>query len=173
MSINVELPDGGQFLVRPYAEQFLVEMAKYYELVIFTAALRDYADFIIDIIDPNRVISYRLYRQHITTSQGQCVKVIVVIEMQDLSRLGRDLCRCLIVDNLPENFQVQPENGIYVQSWFGEAEDRALFELAPLLQEIVRKRVQDVRVALRRFRDKMLENISNGINQPHRYLSLE
>jgi CTD small phosphatase-like protein 2 len=52
---------GGQFLIRPYAEMFLVEMAKYYELVIFTAAVSEYADFIIDIIDPKKLIKHRLY----------------------------------------------------------------------------------------------------------------
>lgn len=36
------------FLVRPGAMEFLVEMAKYYEVVIFTAAMQDYADSVID-----------------------------------------------------------------------------------------------------------------------------
>ena len=48
--------------MRPYAETFLTEMAKKYEIVIFTAALQDYTDFILDKIDPNNVIKYRLYR---------------------------------------------------------------------------------------------------------------
>lgn len=37
-------------------------MSKYYELVIFTAALQDYADFILDIIDSKKLIASRLYR---------------------------------------------------------------------------------------------------------------
>jgi TFIIF-interacting CTD phosphatase-like protein len=37
-------------------------MAKFYEVVIFTAALQDYADQVIDQIDVNRNIKYRLYR---------------------------------------------------------------------------------------------------------------
>ena len=53
--------------------------------------------------------------------------------MQDLSKLGRDLTKIIIVDNLPDNFQLQPQNGIFIQSWFGEQEDRALFDLMPLL----------------------------------------
>lgn len=58
------------------------------------------------------IISHRLYRQH-TTSNGQsCIK--------DLSLLGRDLSKVIIVDNLPDNFQLQPENGISIQSWTGE-----------------------------------------------------
>ncbi len=35
---------------------------------------------------------------------------------------------------MAENFELQPENGIFIQSWYGETEDRALFELAPLLK---------------------------------------
>ena len=68
----------GQFLVRPYAEAFLEEMAKYYEVVVFTAALKDYADYILDIIDPKKFIKYRLYRQH-TSPNGKCyIKVIYI-----------------------------------------------------------------------------------------------
>ena len=47
---------GGQFLVRPYAEEFLEQLSKYYEIFIFTAALPDYANFIIDIIDKKGVV---------------------------------------------------------------------------------------------------------------------
>lgn len=36
-----ENEEGSQFLVRPYAQQFLNEVGKYYEVVIFTAALQD------------------------------------------------------------------------------------------------------------------------------------
>jgi hypothetical protein len=43
----------GKCLVRPDAEEFLAEMCKYYEVVIFTAAMQDYADWVIDQIDPN------------------------------------------------------------------------------------------------------------------------
>ena len=39
------------FLVRPYCQEFLDEMSKYYELVIFTAAVKKYADNILDSID--------------------------------------------------------------------------------------------------------------------------
>lgn len=37
-------------------------MDRYYEIVIFTAAMQDYADAIIDNIDPKGYISHRLYR---------------------------------------------------------------------------------------------------------------
>lgn len=57
----------GYFLIRPDAYQFLQRMHKHYELVIFTAAMQDYADWVIDNLDPvkpklGRLIDFRLYR---------------------------------------------------------------------------------------------------------------
>ncbi|EAR88144.2 NLI interacting factor-like phosphatase family protein (macronuclear) [Tetrahymena thermophila SB210] len=160
-----ELDDGGQFLVRPYAETFLEEMSEYYEIIIFTAALQDYADFILDIIDSKKSISYKLYRQHTVTYQNSYIK--------DLSRIGRDLNKIIIIDNLPENFKLQPENGIYIQSWYGESEDRALYDLTPLLKQIVRKKFRTVQSALKQFRDKIETNLKKGMSEPHLNLSLE
>lgn len=114
-----------QFLIRPYAQYFLKQMSKWYEIVIFTAALKDYADFILDRLDTHGWISYRLYRRH-TYLNGN-------VYQKDLSRLGRNLSRTLIVDNNAENFQLQPDNGIYIKSWYDDPEDKALFQLAPLL----------------------------------------
>ena len=40
----------------------------------------------------------------------------------------------IIVDNVAENFQLQPDNGIFIKSWFDDMSDKALNELAPLLK---------------------------------------
>lgn len=84
------------------------------------------------------------------------------------------------MDNIPENFQLQAENGIFIKSWFRDPEDLALYEMMPLLRgkheltlEIAQKSVPDVRVALKRFRDKMIENIRKGCLQPHLNLTLD
>ena len=36
-----ESEDGNQFLIRPFAQNFLEEMSEYYEVVIFTAGLQE------------------------------------------------------------------------------------------------------------------------------------
>jgi len=61
--------------VRPYAEDFLIEMSKYFEIVIFTAALSDYADWILDLIDAKKIIKHRLYRQHCRSYENYYLKV--------------------------------------------------------------------------------------------------
>eukprot|EP01017_Pseudomicrothorax_dubius_P032038 TRINITY_DN4154_c0_g1_i1.p1 TRINITY_DN4154_c0_g1~~TRINITY_DN4154_c0_g1_i1.p1 ORF type:complete len:750 (+),score=206.41 TRINITY_DN4154_c0_g1_i1:439-2688(+) len=160
-----ECGQGGKFLIRPYTMEFLREMYEYYEIVVFTAAMQDYADWVLNNLDTNNYISYRLYRQHAIPNGTGYIK--------DLSKLGRDMSHTIIVDNVPENFQLQSDNGIFIRSWFNDPHDTALMELAPLLREIAGKKVLDVRDALRKFRDQMIENINRGVQQPHLHLSLD
>lgn len=103
-------------------------MAKYFEVVVFTAAMQDYADWVLDQIDPLKYVKYRLYRQHAVPEGENYVK--------DISRLGRNLEKVIIVDNLAENFQTQPENGIMIKTWADDPNDNALPELGEILKSI-------------------------------------
>ncbi|CAD8080060.1 unnamed protein product [Paramecium sonneborni] len=73
---------------------------------------------------------------------------------------------------MPENFQLQPENGIYILSWTGDQNDRALKDLMPLLEQIAQKKCQDVRDALNQFREQMIQKVQQGIKNPYQNLSL-
>jgi len=57
------------------------------------------------------------------------------------------------VDNITENFLLQPDNGISIKSWFDDPDDTALADLAPLLMSIVEQKVVDVRIALKESKD--------------------
>lgn len=48
-----DLGPDSHFLIRPGCSEFIEELSKYYELVIFTAAMQDYADSVLDQIDKN------------------------------------------------------------------------------------------------------------------------
>ena len=49
--------------VRPYLEDCLERLSALYEIVVFTAGVQDYADKILDHIDPERkIIKKRMYR---------------------------------------------------------------------------------------------------------------
>jgi carboxy-terminal domain RNA polymerase II polypeptide A small phosphatase len=50
------------YLVRPGVNQFMKELQNHFELVLFTASVREYADWIMDQIDPERCFKHRLYR---------------------------------------------------------------------------------------------------------------
>ena len=58
---------------------------------------------------------------------------------------------------MAENFQLQPDNGVFIRTWIDDPTDNALDELAPLLKEIVSKGVKDVRDAPKVFRLQMME----------------
>jgi len=92
---------GGELLVRPGALEFLQEMSQAYELVIWTAATQDYADWVLDKIDTEGLISHRLYRQHVSSLPDHGY-------IKDLHLMGRSLAKTLIVDNRSANFENLP-----------------------------------------------------------------
>ena len=144
-----------KFKLRPGCLWFLKEMSKTFEIIVFTAAAKDYADFILDIIEKRvealpdstlggKVFSHRLYRTNCLLENGVYVK--------DLSKLGRALERTIIVDNIRDNFNKQPENGIEILTWVGDPADRELQRLAAFLKEMVRNRITDVRHETSKFK---------------------
>jgi CTD small phosphatase-like protein 2 len=42
--------------------EFLEEISSFYEIVVFTASLPNYANMILDMIDKDNFITHRLYR---------------------------------------------------------------------------------------------------------------
>jgi len=86
------------FQKRPYVSQFLSEMAKNFELVVFTAGLKEYADWILNQLDTQNTISHRLYRNSCIFRASNYLK--------DLGKLGRDLSKTIIIDNIAENFNL-------------------------------------------------------------------
>ena len=86
----------------------------------------------LDQLDTQKLISHRLYRQHVVHLQNDYTQQIHMI--RDLSRLGRPLERTIIVDNLKENFCWQKDNGIEIKAWYSDTSDCELEKLIPVLQ---------------------------------------
>ena len=102
-------------------EEFLTTLSQWYEIVIFTAGIADYADWALSLLGDfiPRTITHRLYRNHALPCRNE-------FYIKDLSLLGRNLDRTIIVDNISENFLLQPENGICIKSWYDDEYDDAL-----------------------------------------------
>jgi RNA polymerase II subunit A small phosphatase-like protein len=113
---------------RPFLEEFLSFVCEKFEVVVFTASLPEYADVVINEIDPHGLIHHRLFRQHCTQSNGFFVK--------DLALLGRPLSSIIIVDNSPASFLFHPDNAIQCTSWFDDCNDTELQDYVPLMQEL-------------------------------------
>lgn len=147
----------GMFFIRPYCLEFLEELKNIYEIVIFTAGTKEYADKILNCIDKDReYFKYRLYRHH-TTLNGY-------VSVKDLSLLGRDLSKTIIVDNLKDNFQIQPDNGLLISSWRSDIFDTQLKDIRKILKDIVTYNIKDVRIIIQKIQKeikkfKMYSNI--------------
>jgi len=132
-SFQVQFPYGGQqfeadIKVRPGCQQIIQKLAPHFELCIFTASVKAYCDKVLDVIDPDHHISHRLYREH-CTPEGD-------IFYKDLSKLGRDLDQCALLDDRSESYGLQPENGIPISAWDGDTDDCELHLALQLLTSI-------------------------------------
>ncbi|XP_063504019.1 carboxy-terminal domain RNA polymerase II polypeptide A small phosphatase 1 isoform X1 [Pongo pygmaeus] len=97
-------------LKRPHVDEFLQRMGELFECVLFTASLAKYADPVADLLDKWGAFRARLFRESCVFHRGNYVK--------DLSRLGRDLRRVLILDNSPASYVFHPDNAVS-EGWTG------------------------------------------------------
>jgi CTD small phosphatase-like protein 2 len=86
--------------------------------------------------------------------------------VKDLSKIGRDLKKTIIVDNMPQNFRLQKDNGIFIKTFWGEDnKDMALIDLIPILVNIAQTRPNDIRRALMEYREEILKSISSNLSR--------
>jgi CTD small phosphatase-like protein 2 len=62
-----------------------------------------------------------LYRQHTRKENNVFIK--------DIGKLGRDMSKTIIIDNVEENFQLQKDNGLNIKNFMGDDTDNELNEL--------------------------------------------
>ena len=101
---------------RPNCHEFLRKVSKWYNLIVFTASVQEYADPVIDWLErERRYFSGRFYRQHCTLRNGAYIK--------DLAQVEPDLSRVMILDNSPMSYifhegkQLTPEKTRCVWIW--------------------------------------------------------
>lgn len=128
-------------LVRPGAEEFIKKVSKYFEVVIFTASISKYALPLLDILDHEKKIKYRLTREHCTFLNG--------IYIKELKKLNRNLSDLIIVDNSPLAYAFDSDNGLPIKTWYDDPNDNELDKIYPLLEFL--SRVNDVRQFINKF----------------------
>lgn len=138
------------------------QVSKWYNLVVFTASVQEYADPVIDWLESERkYFTGRFYRQHCTFRHGAFIK--------DLSSVEPDLSKVMILDNSPLSYmfhqgtswpvlltlrglgdqlliQRGADNAIPIQGWISDPTDNDLLHLVPLLEGL--QYVSDVRALL-------------------------
>ena len=121
----------GIFL-RNGVQKFLSILNNYFNIGIFTAADKDYADAVIRYLDPNQnIIKFCLYRNN-------CVNVNDLINVKDLRIIKDiDLRKVVLVDNNMYSFAPQLNNGILINSFYGDKNDTELMNVLGYLIQYV------------------------------------
>lgn len=130
-SLKVQLEQGPLdvfVLKRPGVDAFLKAMAAHYEIVVFTASVQEYADPLLDVLDPQGLVAHRLFRDSCSNSRNGYVK--------DLARLGRELSNIIIIDNSPHAYIFQPDNALPILSYYDDACDTELQKITPFLESL-------------------------------------
>ena len=143
---------------RPHLQAFMARCAQLYEVVVFTASQRVYAEQLLNYLDPTRtLIRHRIFRDSCVVVEGNYLK--------DLTVPGRDLALTVIVDNSPQAFGFQLDNGIPIESWFDDEADTELLTLLPFLERLAGEDVEDVRPLIAE-QFKLKERVANAVLSP-------
>ena len=147
----------GVLKLRPFLIEFLENVSQYYELILFTSQSQLYAEPIINAIEQKKkYFDFIFYRENCVIVGNDYVK--------DLARIGRPLDSTIIVDNVPQYYRFQKENGINIKSfWAQDPRDRALYDLIPILINIAEEEL-DVRDSLAKYREEIVRKISSNIS---------
>lgn len=128
--------------IRPYAREVLREANQDFEVIIFTASQKCYADVVIDFIDPTgELVHHRLYRDNCVNTQGIYIKDLRILT-------NRRLQDIIIVDNAAYSFGYQLDNGIPIISWHDDRYDKELYNLMDYIKTL--SKVSDIREVNRR-----------------------
>ena len=133
---NIPLP----LIIRPGTKNFLDYAVEEFDLVVFTASDKQYADVIIDHLEKDKkYFKMRFYRDH-------CIFIEPGLYIKDL-RIFSDFKKLediIILDNSLFSFANQLNNGILITSFFSDTNDTFLENVKCYLDYI--KNEKDIRV---------------------------
>ncbi|CAD8059110.1 unnamed protein product [Paramecium sonneborni] len=123
--------------VRPCLQIMLELLEPNFEIIVFTASHGQYAKRIVEYIDPKKIISRVLSREHCCFSdQGQYVKDLSIIK-------NRPLSKTILVDNSAISYYYQLDNGVPIVPFYDNKLDKQLLALAKYLNGMVG--IEDIR----------------------------
>ena len=127
----------------------------YYELISFSCDLNNISNNIIkEIESQKKYFDYNFKREHSILYENTLVK--------DISLLGRDISKIIIIDDDENCFKLNKENGIKIKAFNGNnRKDNALFELKKILILIHKKNYEDVRIAIKEFSNDIKSKVSS------------
>ena len=144
-------------ILRPGLTSFLHNMKKIFELILFTSAMNDYVDPIVNFIEKDeKYFDFILYRKHLSYDEkGESFK--------NLNLLNRNGKKIIIVDDTEKNFKLHKSNGICIKTFYGE-NDNVLSVLSRILIKLKldAEKTGDIRIGLKQIKkDLIYKSIEN------------
>ena len=149
-------------VLRPYLNEFLHEMKKLYEIIIFSDTSKEYTNFIVDIIQQKeKYFSYVLNNKYITYDNKND-------KIKDLSLLGRKLTNIVVVDSMDKFYKKNKDNLICIKGFYGDINNdkNTLKILSIFLNELIinSEKVEDIRISLNNLKYKIYPKVINSLN---------
>ena len=143
--------------IRNGLKNFLEEVNKYFEVGIFTASVKEYADAVISFLDPeNKLIKFRLYRNN-------CVNFNDSFTVKDLRIFKNvNLKNIVLLDNSMYSFASQINNGILINTFINDKSDNELYNALEYLKKFIypAEDVRDINEKFFNFRQIMNDIIN-------------
>lgn len=164
--ITIKLPNGNKARVglniRPHIVPALEQIKKDYNMIIFTASDKSYADSVVNYIDPfGNYFKYRLYRNNcvklVTESGPVYIKDLRIIQNVPLSNM-------VLIDNSVLSFAFHLDNGIPILPFYSNKDDNEMESLKNYLTKLLKyDNMIDHNSKMFNLRNLMIEASSEGI----------
>lgn len=132
-----------------------IQVSRWFNLIIFTASIQEYADPVIDWLETERKYFAGRYYRNDCIKRGE-------LYIKDVAKVEPDLSKVMIIDNTPFCYVFHEgeskldlwqtganaviDNAIPIVGWLSDPTDRELLHLIPLLEGL--QYVTDVRAIL-------------------------
>lgn len=146
---------GWRHAKRPGVDKFLLDMAQYYEIVLYSPSMDAIAEPVVNSLDKQGCIMHRIYRDGTYYHNG--------VHVKDLSRLNRNINRMIVIDDDLAEVQFNPENVVRVKPYTDPTDrtDNTLARITPFLIEIARENHSDIPVLLSQYEGMDADEIAD------------
>jgi len=154
---------GWRHAKRPGVDKFLLDMAQYYEIVLYSPSIDGIADPVVNELDKQGCIMHRIYRDGTYYHNG--------IHVKDLNKLNRNIDRMIVIDDDPAEVQFNPENLVRVKPYTdpNDRSDNTLARITPFLIEIARENHSDIPILLSQYQGMDADEIADEQDRRVRY----
>eukprot|EP00536_Pseudo-nitzschia_multiseries_P016449 jgi/Psemu1/263662/estExt_Genewise1Plus.C_11180008 len=154
---------GWRHAKRPGVDKFLLDMAQYYEIVLYSPSIDGIADPVVNELDKQGCIMHRIYRDGTYYHKG--------VHVKDLSKLNRNTDRMIVIDDDLAEVQFHPENVVRVKPYTdpNDRTDTTLARITPFLIEIARENHGDIPSLLSQYKGMDADEIADEQDRRIRY----